>query len=82
MGLDTACGENGSTFSGGQRQRILIARALYRQPKILILDEGTANLDEENEASILNYINKMKMTVISVAHRKKAIDTSDRIIEI
>jgi ATP-binding cassette subfamily B protein RaxB len=82
MVLDTECGENGSSFSGGQRQRLLIARALYREPQILILDEGTANLDEENEASILDYINRMKITVISVAHRQKAIETSDRVIEI
>jgi ATP-binding cassette subfamily B protein RaxB len=62
-------GDMGSTLSGGQRQRVLLARALYRQPKILILDEGTANLDQQNEELIADLIDQMQITRIVVAHR-------------
>ncbi|MEO6946248.1 MAG: ATP-binding cassette domain-containing protein, partial [Nitrobacter sp.] len=62
-------GDMGSTLSGGQRQRVLLARALYRQPQILILDEGTANLDEQNEELIADLIDQMNITRIVVAHR-------------
>jgi ABC-type protease/lipase transport system fused ATPase/permease subunit len=62
-------GDMGSTLSGGQPQGVLLARALYRTPKILVLDEGTANLDEENEALIAELIGKMPITRIVVANR-------------
>ena len=63
----TLVGDMGSTLSGGQRQRVLLARALYRDPKILILDEGTANLDEQNEELIADLIDQMPITRIVVA---------------
>ena len=69
----TLVGDMGSTLSGGQRQRVLLARALYRKPKILFLDEGTANLDEHNEELIADLIEQMPITRIVVAHRPALI---------
>jgi ATP-binding cassette subfamily B protein RaxB len=66
-------GDMGSTLSGGQRQRVLLARALYRQPKVLILDEGTANLDEATEEAIADLIAELPITRIVVAHRPALI---------
>jgi ATP-binding cassette subfamily B protein RaxB len=62
-------GDMGSVLSGGQRQRILLARALYRKPRILILDEGTANLDRRNEAAIFELISRLKITRIIITHQ-------------
>jgi len=62
-------GEMGSVLSGGQRQRVLLARALYQDPKILFLDEGTANLDVETESAIVRIIRDLPITRIIVAHR-------------
>jgi ATP-binding cassette, subfamily B, bacterial CvaB/MchF/RaxB len=78
----TLVGDMGSILSGGQRQRVLLARALYRQPKILILDEGTANLDEENEALIADLIDQLPITRIVVAHRPALIRRAKRVITI
>ena len=66
-------GDMGSTLSGGQRQRVLLARALYRRPKILVLDEGTANLDERTEELIADLIAELPITRIVVAHRPALI---------
>jgi ATP-binding cassette subfamily B protein RaxB len=66
-------GDMGSTLSGGQRQRILLARALYRRPKVLILDEGTANLDEATEEAIADLVAELPITRIVVAHRPALI---------
>lgn len=73
-------GDMGSTLSGGQRQRVLLARALYRQPRVLILDEGTSNLDLETEEIIANLISNLPITRIVVAHRPALIRRADRII--
>ena len=73
-------GDMGSTLSGGQRQRVLLARALYRQPKLLILDEGTANLDVQTEEVIADLISQLPITRIAVAHRPALLHRADRVI--
>jgi ATP-binding cassette subfamily B protein RaxB len=75
----TLVGDMGSTLSGGQRQRVLLARALYRRPKFLLLDEGTANLDERNEELIADLVEKMPITRIVVAHRPALIKRAHRV---
>lgn len=75
-------GDMGSSLSGGQRQRILLARALYRNPKILVLDEGTANLDMNTELEIAKLIRAMPITRIVVAHRPTLLNHADRTIVI
>jgi len=72
-------GDMGSSLSGGQRQRLLLARALYRQPSVLILDEGTANLDVETEEVIADLIAKLPVTRIVVAHRPALLRRADRV---
>jgi ATP-binding cassette subfamily B protein RaxB len=72
-------GDMGSTLSGGQRQRVLLARAFYRQPKILFLDEGTANLDEETEEKLADLIEGLSITRIVVAHRPALIRRAQKV---
>lgn len=81
MGFLGLVGDMGSTLSGGQRQRVLLARALYRQPKALFLDEGTANLDPDVEAAIVEVIGAMKITRVVVAHRPALVERADRVFE-
>lgn len=75
-------GDMGSILSGGQRQRILLARALYHRPKLLFLDEGTANLDVLTEKEIADVISALPITRIIIAHRPEFLARADRIIEI
>jgi|TARA_B100000315_G_scaffold257260_1_gene305536 ABC-type bacteriocin/lantibiotic exporter with double-glycine peptidase domain len=80
-GLDTIVGEKGIRISGGQQQRIGIARALYRDPEVLILDEATSSLDQVTEKKIMDSIQflKRKKTLIIVTHRLSTVDKCDKI---
>lgn len=83
-GLETIVGERGARISGGQRQRIGIARALYKRPSVLVLDEATNALDLETEKNIMDSIYKLKgsMTIIIVAHRLNSLNRCDRVIKL
>ncbi|MEJ0043086.1 MAG: ATP-binding cassette domain-containing protein [Rhizomicrobium sp.] len=69
----------GSVLSGGQRQRVLLARALYRAPKVLVLDEGTANLDETTESAVAELVKNLAATRVIVAHRPALIRQADTV---
>ena len=75
-------GDMGSVLSGGQRQRVLLARALYHDPKILFLDEGTANLDPKTEVKIADVLDEMKITRIIIAHRPELIGRADAVFTV
>lgn len=80
-GLDTLIGEHGTRFSGGQRQRVGIARALYHNPKVLVMDEATSSLDNITEKQITNAIQSMKgeRTLIIIAHRLTTVKNCDKL---
>jgi ATP-binding cassette, subfamily B, bacterial CvaB/MchF/RaxB len=80
MTYNSLIGDMGSSLSGGQKQRVMLARALYRQPRILFLDEGTAHLDVDNEKHINDSLKGLQMTRISVAHRPEISSGADRIL--
>jgi ATP-binding cassette, subfamily B, bacterial CvaB/MchF/RaxB len=82
MGFRTLIGGLGSSLSAGQRQRVLLARALYRRPSILLVDEGTANLDVELERRINQTLLTLPITRIHVAHRPETIALADRVIRL
>ena len=82
MGYETLVSELGGSLSGGQKQRLLIARALYRRPSILFLDEATSHLDLDNEARVNASVRELKITRIFIAHRPSTIASADRVIEL
>jgi ATP-binding cassette subfamily B protein RaxB len=75
-------GDMGSTLSGGQRQRVLLARALYRRPQVLFLDEGTANLDEATEEILADLVAGLAITRIVVAHRPALVRRANKVLQV
>ncbi|MEJ6473638.1 peptidase domain-containing ABC transporter [Pseudoalteromonas piscicida] len=82
MGYDSLIGDMGSSLSGGQKQRIILARALYKDPKILFMDEATSHLDTGLEEDINDAVSRLKITRIIIAHRKETIASADREIKL
>ncbi|WP_342432754.1 ABC transporter ATP-binding protein [Neobacillus sp. FSL H8-0543] len=82
QGLDTLIGDRGIKLSGGERQRVVLARAILRNPSILVLDEATSALDTENESKIQEALDRLKgkMTIIVIAHRLSTIRNADQVI--
>jgi ABC-type multidrug transport system fused ATPase/permease subunit len=83
-GFDSVIGERGLKLSGGERQRIAIARALYAEPKILLLDEASSALDEATEQEIMGHIRQIAgdVTVIAITHRRGTIRPDDHIVDL
>ncbi len=82
-GFNTYLGENGATLSGGQKQRLAIARALYKQPEILVLDEATSSLDSTSENYIqrtIKSLRKQHKTIVVIAHRLSTVVHADKIV--
>ncbi len=82
MGYNSLIGDMGSSLSGGQKQRVLLARALYKEPKILFLDEGTAHLDVAKESEINERLRRLNITRISVAHRPEMMSGADTVLRV
>ena len=80
MGYHSLIGDMGSSLSGGQKQRLLLARALYREPKLLFLDEATSHLDVANERLVNQAVKELALTKVIVAHRPETIASADRVL--
>ena len=80
MGYQTLVGDMGSSLSGGQKQRVLLARALYRRPKLLVLDEATSHLDVAKERAVNALVKRMQLTRLVLAHRPETLSSADRVI--
>ena len=84
MGLQHPLSEQGEGLSAGQKQRLGLARALLRDPEVLILDEATSNLDSATEAQIIKTLNNLKgkMTIVSVTHRDQILSIADQVVKL
>jgi ATP-binding cassette, subfamily B, bacterial CvaB/MchF/RaxB len=82
MGYQTLVGDMGSSLSGGQKQRVLLARALYKKPKVLALDEATSHLDIANEHRVTQALAQLPLTRIIVAHRPETIAGAQRVVRL
>jgi ATP-binding cassette subfamily B protein RaxB len=82
MGFQTMVGDLGAGLSGGQKQRVLLARALYRRPSVLMLDEATSHLDVSNERAVATALKDLRITRIVIAHRAETIHSADRVVEL
>lgn len=82
MGYESLVGDMGAALSGGQQQRLLLARAFYKRPKILILDEATSHLDVRTEREINHNVSNLRATRIIFAHRQETISSADRVVDL
>lgn len=80
MGYHSLIGDMGSSLSGGQKQRVILARALYRNPKLLFLDEATSHLDVMKERLVNDAVKALSLTKVIVAHRPETIASADRVL--
>lgn len=80
MGYNSLIGDMGTSLSGGQRQRVILARALYRKPRFLFLDEATSHLDVDRERLVSNAVRKLDLTRVIIAHRPETIASADRVL--
>ncbi len=80
MGYHTLIGDMGAALSGGQKQRILLARALYKRPRVLLLDEATSSLDVDRERTVNHAVKQLALTRVIVAHRPETIASANRVI--
>jgi ATP-binding cassette subfamily B protein RaxB len=81
MGYQTLVGDMGTILSGGQKQRVMLARALYKRPNVLVLDEATSHLDIKREAQVNASIASLSITRIVIAHRPETIGSAQRVID-
>lgn len=80
MGYNSLIGDMGTTLSGGQKQRVILARALYRKPQLLFLDEATSHLDVERERLVNEAVKQLELTRVIIAHRPETIASADRVL--
>ena len=78
----TLVGHMGSTLSGGQRQRVMIARAIYRQPRIFLLDEGTAHLNGERQRRIMDNLRELDATIVAATHDPRVVEQADKVVDL
>jgi ATP-binding cassette, subfamily B, bacterial CvaB/MchF/RaxB len=82
MGYQSLVGDMGSSLSGGQEQRVILARALYRRPKLLILDEATSHLDVARERSVNESIRRLRITRVVIAHRPETVASAGKVLSL
>ena len=84
LGIETVVGERGAKISGGQQQRIGIARALYRNPSVLVLDEATSSLDHQTEQEVMKAVDAMHgdKTMIIISHRLSTVENCDHLLRL
>lgn len=82
MGYQTIVGDLGTGLSGGQKQRLLLARALYKKPRVLALDEATSHLDVGNERAVANSLSQLQLTKLIIAHRPETISGAQRVVQV